>query len=67
VEPNGSAYNTGMSDMHLSLDSIQENLIEAMPYMYVSTTNMAMSAVWIAVIMGIFAVMRRGRSQYREV
>ena len=66
-EPNGSAYNTGMSDMHLSLDSIQENLIEAMPYMYVSTTNMAMSAVWIAVIMGIFAVMRRGRSQYREV
>jgi len=67
VEPNGSAYNTGMSDMHLSLDSIQENLIEAMPYMYVSTTNMAMSAVWIAVIMGIFAVMRRGRSRYREV
>lgn len=67
VEPHSSAYNTGLTDMHMSVDAIQENLIEAMPYMYVSTTNIAMSAVWIAVILGIFAVMRRGRSQYREV
>lgn len=66
VEPHSSAYNTGMNDMHMSVDAIQENLIEAMPYIYVSTTNIAMSAVWIAVILGIFAVMRRGRSQYRE-
>jgi hypothetical protein len=52
--------------MHVSLDAIQENIIEALPYMYVSTTNMVMSVVWIAVILGLFAVMKRGRAKYRE-
>lgn len=66
VEPHSSAYNTGMNDMHVTLDAIQENIIEALPYMYVSTTNMVMSVVWIAVILGLFAVMKRGRAKYRE-
>ncbi len=65
VEPHSSAYNTGMDDMHVTLDAMQENIIEALPYMYVSTTNMMFSVVWIAVIMGLFAVMRRGRAKYR--
>lgn len=66
VEPHSSAYNTGMEDIHVSLDSIQRDIIEAIPYMYVSTTNMAVSAVWIAVILGLFAVVRRGRARFRE-
>jgi hypothetical protein len=66
VEPHSSAYNTGMEDMHLTLDSLQQNIIEALPYMYVSTTNMMISVVWIAIIIGLFAVMRRGRAKYRE-
>jgi len=66
VEPHSSAYSTGMADMHLSLQSIQGNIVEAMPYMYVSTTNVAVSVVWIATIIGLFAVMRRGRSKYQE-
>ncbi|MGI0018979.1 MAG: hypothetical protein ACREAY_00755 [Nitrososphaera sp.] len=67
VELHSSAYNTGMNDMHMSLAAIQENIIEALPYTYVSITNMAMGAVWIAVIMAVFTVMRRGRAQYHEV
>jgi hypothetical protein len=66
VEPHSSAYNTGMNDMHITLDAIQENIIEALPYMYVSTTNMVMSIVWIAIILGLFAVMKRGRAKFRE-
>ncbi len=66
VEPHSSAYNTGMEDIHVTLDSMQQNIIEALPYMYVSTTNMMVSVVWIAIIMGLFAVMRRGRAKYRE-
>jgi hypothetical protein len=66
VEPHSSAYNTGMEDIHLSLDSIQRDIIEAIPYMYVSTTNVAVSAVWIAAIMGLFTIMRRGRARFRE-
>jgi hypothetical protein len=55
-----------MEDIHVTLDSMQQNIIEALPYMYVSTTNMMVSVVWIAIIMGLFAVMRRGRAKYRE-
>ena len=55
-----------MEDMHLTLYSLQQNIIEALPYMYVSTTNMMISVVWIAIIIGLFAVMRRGRAKYRE-
>jgi hypothetical protein len=66
VEPHSSAYNTGMEDIHLSLDSMQRDIIEAIPYMYVSTTNMAVSTVWIAVILGLFAIMRRGKAKFKE-
>jgi hypothetical protein len=66
VEPHSSAYNTGMADMHVTLEYLQENVTEALPYMYVSTTNMMLSVVWIAIIMGLFAIMRRGRAKYRE-
>jgi hypothetical protein len=66
IEPHSSAYSTGLEDMHVTLEAMQENIIEALPYMYVSTTNMMLSIVWIAIIMALFAVMRRGRAKYRE-
>ncbi|HVX02930.1 MAG TPA: hypothetical protein VHA09_07220 [Nitrososphaera sp.] len=66
VEPHSSAYNTGMEDMHVTLEYLQNDIMEALPYMYVSTTNMMLSVVWIAIIMGLFAVMRRGRAKYRD-
>lgn len=67
LEPHSSAYSTGMNDVHVTLAAIQEDVIDAVPYMYVSTTNMAISAVWIAIILGLFAVMRRGRSRFQEL
>lgn len=67
LEPHSSAYSTGMNDVHVTLAAIQEDVIDAIPYMYVSTTNMAISAVWIAIILGLFAVMRRGKSRFQEL
>jgi hypothetical protein len=66
LEPHSSAYSAGMSDIHVTLVAMQKDIIDAIPYMYVSTTNMAISAVWIAIILGLFAVMRRGRSRFQE-
>ena len=66
LEPNSSAYNTGMSDIHVTLVAMQKDIVDAIPYMYVSTTNMAISAVWIAIILGLFAFMRRGKSRFSE-
>lgn len=66
VDPHSSAYSTGMNDMRFALDAMQKDIIEAIPYLYVSTTNMALSAAWVAVLFGIFAAMRRGKARYRE-
>jgi hypothetical protein len=41
-------------------------LTEALPYVYVSSSNIVLASVWIGVIIGIFAVMRKGRAKYRE-
>lgn len=64
--PTSTEYNTAMTDMHSTLDEIQTNLIEALPYMYVSFTNILLSSVWVAIILLIFAAMRRGRARYAE-
>ncbi|HEY7734219.1 MAG TPA: hypothetical protein VIB07_05445 [Nitrososphaera sp.] len=66
LEIYSTEYNTGMSDMHASLRAIQEDLVESMPYLYVSFTNMIMGSVWIGVILLLFLIMRRGRAKYHE-
>lgn len=66
LEIYSTEYNTGMTDMHLSLRAIQEDLVESMPYLYVSFTNMIMGSVWIGVILLLFLIMRRGRAKYHE-
>jgi hypothetical protein len=66
LEPYSTEYNTGMADMHATLKTIQEDLIEATPFLYVSVNNIMFSAVWIAVILALFAIMRRGRAKFRD-
>ena len=66
MEPYSTEYNTGLEDIRLSLEAIQLDLLEAMPYLYVSFTNVILSSVWIAVILLLFVIMRRGRAKYRE-
>ena len=66
LEPYSTEYNTGLYDIHASIEDIQEDLVEATPYLYVSFTNIMLSAVWIAVILALFAIMRRGRARFRE-
>jgi len=66
LEPYSTEYNTGLYDIHASLKTLQEDLVDATPYLYVSFTNIMLSAVWIAVILALFAIMRRGRAKFRE-
>lgn len=66
LEPHSSAYSTGMNDIHVTLIKLQKDIVDVIPFMYVSTTNMAISAVWIAIILGLFAFMRRGKSRFQE-
>jgi hypothetical protein len=66
LEVYSTEYNTGMTDMHFSLRALQEDLIEAMPYLYVSFTNIMISSVWIGVVLMIILIMRRGKAKYKE-
>jgi hypothetical protein len=66
MEPHSAEYNSGMLDIHASLEILQQDMIDAMPYLYVSFTNIMLSIVWIAIILVLFALIRRGRARFRE-
>lgn len=66
LEPYSTEYNTGMFDIHMSLKAMQEDLVDATPYLYVSFTNIMLSVVWIAILLALFVIMRRGRAKFRE-
>jgi hypothetical protein len=64
--PYSAEYNSGMLDIHGSLEIIQQDMIDAMPYLYVSFTNIMLSVVWIAIILALFVLIRRVRARFRE-
>jgi hypothetical protein len=63
VPKDSSAYHTGMLDMNDRATLLKENIMDATPYMYVSVNNIVFSTIWIAVIIGIFAVLKRKKDQ----
>jgi len=70
VPTDSAAFHTGMMDIHDRSMIIQENLQDAVPYMYVSVSNIIFSVAWIAVIIVIFAVLKKkkeGMKKYDEL
>lgn len=63
VPRDSSAFHTGMMDLNDRALELRENLMDATPYMYVSFSNVVLSALWIAGILGIFAVLKRKKEQ----
>jgi hypothetical protein len=55
-----------MLDINNRADILRTNIMDATPYMYVSIANVFSSIVWIAVIIGIFAALKRKRTQLKE-
>jgi hypothetical protein len=62
-----SAYHTGMLDINDRALLLKINIMDATPYMYVSPENMMFSTVWIAAIIGIFAILKRKKDQMNKV
>ncbi len=63
-EPKNSVvYSVAMSDLHLRAIQIRQNLMDATPYMYASFSNIVFSSIWIAAILGIFAILKRKKDQ----
>ena len=45
---------------------IQDNLADAIPYMYVSFSNIIFASIWIAAILAIFAVLNKKKQELKE-
>ena len=66
ITKDNSAYHTGMLDIKERASLLNINIMDATPYMYVSLANMMFSAIWIAAIIGIFAVLKRKKEQLNK-
>ena len=67
ISKDNSAYHTGMLDINDRAELLKTNVMDATPYMYVSPANMMMSVIWVAAIIGIFAVLKRKREQLQKI
>jgi cellulose synthase/poly-beta-1,6-N-acetylglucosamine synthase-like glycosyltransferase len=64
--PHTEAYSIAIRDMHSTSLAIQLNLDEAIPFVYISPTNLVIAGVWIAVILSIFAGMKIAGTKHKE-
>lgn len=63
TSPDSAAFHTGMLNIHYQATAIISNLLDATPYMYVSISNILFGCIWIAVIIGIFAVLKKKKER----
>jgi len=61
-----AAFNTGIGDVRGELIILEKQIIEAQPYVYVSFQNVVLSSIWIAVLLMIFTLMKRGKEKLEE-
>ena len=55
IGPEKEEYNAEMLDIKQGIEVTKLNIVEAVPYSYISIANIASGGAWVAVIMGIFA------------
>lgn len=63
VSPDSAAFQTGMTNIGERSLSLRQNIMDATPYMFVSISNIIFSTMWIAAILGIFAILKRKKDQ----
>ncbi len=63
VPTDSSSFHTGMDAVSDRAFALQQNLEDVTPYLYVNFINVVLSAVWIAAILAIFAVLNRRKQK----
>lgn len=63
---NSEAFNIAMLDLHARSVVLSQNVMDATPYMYASFSNIIFSSIWIAAILGIFAMLKRKKEQIKS-
>lgn len=62
MDPLSESYNIAIIDLHMSASSIRTNLLEIIPYTYITLSNIALAALWVAVVIAIFSVLKKART-----
>lgn len=65
VPHDSSSFHTGMINVHERAKELRLHLLDATPYMYVSFSNIVFSSLWIAAILGIFAILKRKKDRLK--
>jgi hypothetical protein len=63
---NSEAFNTAMFDIHFRAIQLRLNLMDATPYMYASFSNIVFTSIWIAAILGVFAMLKRKKEHLKS-
>jgi cellulose synthase/poly-beta-1,6-N-acetylglucosamine synthase-like glycosyltransferase len=72
MDPVSEGYNIAIRDMHMSAGVIRTNLLEIVPYTYISLSNIILAALWVTAVIVIFATLRKIKTktaiiQYKTV
>jgi hypothetical protein len=59
MDPLGDSYNIAIRDLHISAGAIRTNLLELIPYTYITLSNIILAGLWVTAIMAIFALLRK--------
>lgn len=62
MDPLSESYNIAIIDLHMSASSIRTNLLEIIPYTYITLSNIALAALWVAIIIAIFSLLKKFRT-----
>lgn len=63
MDPLSDSYNMSIRDMHMSAGSIRTNILEVIPYTYITLSNIMLAVLWVAAIIAIFAVLRKVKTK----
>jgi len=55
-----------MLNVHTQAIAIVYNLLDATPYMYVSVSNILFGCIWVAIIIGIFSLLKKKRDRLQS-
>ncbi|MFQ6025333.1 MAG: cellulose synthase family protein [Nitrosopumilaceae archaeon] len=66
VPRDSSSFNTGLRVVQEQAFSMYIHIEDATPYMYASFSNIIFSSIWIAIIIGIFAMLKRKKESLKS-
>jgi hypothetical protein len=62
MDPLSDSYSLAIRDMHMSAGTIRTNLLELIPYTYVTLSNIILAGLWVSAIIAIFAALSKSRT-----